>query len=60
MKSKAEIHEFIREFGANPAFWLDVLNTSIYCSEGPFKEKSQQNAHDKLKAFIEFIMEDAK
>lgn len=60
MKSKPEIHEFMREHGANPEFWLDALKTSIYCSESSFKEKVQQNAHDKLKAFIEFIMEDVK
>jgi len=59
MKSKAEIAEFIREHGANPVFWLDALGTSIYLTQCEAKERVQQRAHDKLKAFIEFIMEDA-
>ena len=58
MKSKAEIHEFISKNGANPAFWLDALATSIYITQCPAKERAQQNAHDKLKLFIDFLMED--
>lgn len=55
MKTRDEIAKFVAENGCNPAFWLDTLQNSIYCSESGSKNIAQQNAHDKLKQYIDFI-----
>lgn len=52
---KESIHEFIRINGCNPAFWLDALETNIYVTDCPQKERALQNAHDKLKLYINFL-----
>jgi hypothetical protein len=48
--------EFIRKNGCNPAFWLNALETATYCTDCREKQQTLQNAHDKLKIFIDFLL----
>ena len=57
MKTHAEIEMFIREHGANPYFWLNALQTHMHTPESRFRDNALTNSHEKLKMFVDFIME---
>lgn len=54
-KSVPEIEFFVKEHRASAPFWLERLEESIQMPESEQKKVLQQNAHDKLKAYIKFL-----
>ncbi len=54
-KTEQEIENFVRENGCSPAYWLNALATVTYCTDCREKQITLQNAHDRLKMYIDFI-----